>query len=69
MITYLTIDSVQIIELVVSLEENFNIIIESEELLARNYEAISNIVKFITDKLKGLKWMKLLSHKVLQLVY
>jgi acyl carrier protein len=47
------IDSMGIFELVTFLEDRFNVRIEDEEILKRNFESISRIADFIGRKLIG----------------
>ena len=44
------IDSTGVLELVVFLEENYQIQIEDEELVPENLDSINNLVKFIQKK-------------------
>ena len=46
------IDSLQIVQLVIDLEEEFSIELDDEDLLFENYENINTIAKMIESKLK-----------------
>ena len=46
------LDSIQSIELVIMLERTFDIMFDDNELIATNYETISNIVENVVKKLE-----------------
>ena len=46
------IDSTGILELIMFLEESYNIKIEDDELVPENLDSLSNVVRFIDCKLK-----------------
>ena len=47
------IDSTGILELVMFLEQNYNIKIEDEELIPENLDSLRNIARFLERKLSG----------------
>jgi acyl carrier protein len=49
------VDSTGILELVAFLEETFNIKVEDEELVPENLDSVSNLVKFVSQKLDQTK--------------
>ena len=44
------IDSMGIVELVTYIEENFDLVIEDDQITTENFESINNILKFISEK-------------------
>lgn len=45
------VDSTGVLELVTFLEETFNIKVEDEELVPENLDSVSNLVRFVNQKL------------------
>ena len=44
------IDSMGIVELVTYIAENFDLVIEDDQITTENFESINNILKFISEK-------------------
>lgn len=49
------VDSTGVLELVTFLEETFNITVEDEELVPENLDSVSNLVRFVNQKLDQTK--------------
>lgn len=49
------VDSTGVLELVTFLEETFNITVEDEELVPENLDSVSNLVRFVNQKLDQAK--------------
>jgi acyl carrier protein len=49
------VDSTGVLELVTFLEETFNIKVEDEELVPENLDSVSNLVRFVNQKLNQAK--------------
>ena len=47
------IDSTGVLELVSSLQDNFNIMVEDDEIVPANLETINGIVTYVSKKLNG----------------
>jgi acyl carrier protein len=49
------VDSTGVLELVTFLEETYNITVEDEELVPENLDSVSNLVRFVNQKLDQAK--------------
>ena len=54
----LGIDSIQMLEMIVRIEDQFNIEIDDEDLIGENFETIGSVIKMLDKYLEKIEWHK-----------